>query len=395
MGAEKVYTLRWGIVATGWISSMFVGDLLKDPVARNVKDVKHVVAAVASRSKDKAGLFVKEQWEKAGLKTGQDEVKLYGDYHELYADPEIDAVYIGTPHSNHYQDVFAALSAGKNVLCEKSLTVNGKQAQALADLAREKGCFFMEAVWTRFQPLSYKVQEVIKSGVIGEVRAVQAELSRNLDEATRNPSHRMVNPDLAGGALLDLGPYPWTWLALTLLPGEGALEAPIAPLKVSSSIIKGETGVDYSTVAAIQFPQPDGRIVHGTLTTGLDAQVTHKRCVVVQGTLGYLEIEEPAPRPHTFSYYAWDTPLDYAPRGSHPGPPSKTEKFDFSNLPGGMFGFAWEADEVARCIRDGKKGSDRMPIRETVLMMNTFDEIRRQNDFAYPEAIESLNIKSA
>ncbi|KAK4699161.1 hypothetical protein P7C70_g7104, partial [Phenoliferia sp. Uapishka_3] len=382
-------TLRWGIVATGWISTKFSLDLLVDPLTRDVKDVQHVIAAVASRSTAKAGQFVDDVWKEAGVTKGKEDVKLYGSYDDIYSAPNVDVLYIGTPHSNHYQNVLAALTAGKSVLCEKSLTVNGKQAEALVKLARSKGLFFMEAVWTRFQPVSYKVQEVLRSGVIGEVRSVQAELSVNLDAATRNPSHRMVNPTLAGGALLDLGPYPWTWLALLLLPPSGALQTPIAPLKLSSSILKGPTGVDHSTVAAIQFPQEDGRIVHGTLTTGLEAQTTPSRVVVVQGSKGFLEIQWATYRPESFSYSAWETEAAYGGMESINQAP-KTESFSFGDRPGGIWGFAWEADEVARCIRDGKKESDRMPLRETVLMMQTFDEIRKQGDFVYPEQIESL-----
>lgn len=115
----------------------------------------------------------------------------------------VDCVYVGSPHSHHYAHVHAALSAGKNVLCEKSLTVNASQAAALIQLARDKNLFFMEAVWTRFQPYSYKVQEVIRSGAIGDVVAVQAELCA--DFTSQSDGHRLRNPYLAGGALLDLG----------------------------------------------------------------------------------------------------------------------------------------------------------------------------------------------
>ena len=111
------------------------------------------------------------------------------------------------PHSHHYQQVHAALTAGKNVLCEKSFTANADQAKALVKLAQEKDLFLMEAVWLRFQPFSYKLQEILRSGVIGNIRGVQAELNIDFTEkAKADPKHRLVNPDLAGGSLLDLGP---------------------------------------------------------------------------------------------------------------------------------------------------------------------------------------------
>lgn len=193
-------------------------------------DVKHQVVAVGSRSAESAAKFVDSVWSKAGVTEGKDEVKQYGSYDELFRDSvrpsllplscsrgphadlrllppqDVDCVYVGSPHSHHYAHVHAALSAGKNVLCEKSLTVNAPQAAALIQLARDKNLFFMEAVWTRFQPYSYKLQEVVRSGAIGDVVAVQAELCA--DFTSQSDEHRLRNPYLAGGALLDLGVRP-------------------------------------------------------------------------------------------------------------------------------------------------------------------------------------------
>jgi predicted dehydrogenase len=223
---------------------------------------------------------------------------------------DVDVIYIGTPHSHHYKCAHDALSAGKAVLCEKSLTVNAAQAKALVALARAKNLFFMEAVrihsilrrlvpstddlpqvWLRFQPVSYKVQEILASGVIGQVRSVAADLSIDFQPDTKDASHRMISPALAGGALLDLGPYPWTWLAMLLLPKSSASNSSIpVPPTVGSMTKLVPSGVDASTVAVIQFPQEDGRILHGTLTTALDAQTTPGRAVLVQGSKGFLEV---------------------------------------------------------------------------------------------------------
>ena len=193
-------------------------------------DVKHQVVAVGSRSAESAAKFVDSVWSKAGVTEGKDEVKQYSSYDEFFRDSvrpslsplscsrgphadlrllppqDVDCVYVGSPHSHHYAHVHAALSAGKNVLCEKSLTVNAPQAAALIQLARDKNLFFMEAVWTRFQPYSYKLQEVVRSGAIGDVVAVQAELCA--DFTSQSDEHRLRNPYLAGGALLDLGVRP-------------------------------------------------------------------------------------------------------------------------------------------------------------------------------------------
>ncbi|KAM0746127.1 NAD-binding protein [Meredithblackwellia eburnea MCA 4105] len=386
------FTLKWGIVATGWISQTFVSDILVQPSTRGVNDIKHSVVAVASRSVEKAEQFVDDAWKKAGL-TDKEGVKTYGSYDELYRDQNVDVVYIGSPHSLHFKDVHAALSAGKNVLCEKPCTVNADQIKILVDLARTKKVFFMEAVWTRFQPIASKLREILDSGAIGKVTQVEAQLCRILDAEARNPAHRLVNPTLAGGALLDLGPYPWTWLAMTLLDRTSTpLTTPLPALKISSSLMKGPTGVDHSTAAIIQFPQADGTVVHGTLIAGFEAQTIKKRAIVILGTKGFIEIEDAAYRSSGLTYSAWNSEDEYTFFRGEPSHPVKEERFDYSTFPGDITGYSWEADEVARCIRDKKLESDRMPLRETVLMMEVFDEIRKQNGFEYPAPLESLQL---
>ena len=143
---------------------MFVKDLLTNPATRGVHDVRHEVVAVASStSAQRAADFL------TTVKAPPGNVKTYGSYHELVADPAVDIIYVATPHSHHFQNAMLALEAGKNVLCEKALTVNAAQARKLFDTAKAKNVFFMEAVWTRYFPISIKVRELIKSGVIGTV----------------------------------------------------------------------------------------------------------------------------------------------------------------------------------------------------------------------------------
>lgn len=128
-------------------------------------------------------------------------------------DPNVDIIYIATPHSHHYHNAMLCLEAGKNVLCEKPFTVNAQQAKRLAEKAREKGCFLMEALWTRYFPLSAYVRETITSGRIGSVIRVTTDCSvaTNPETSFKDANHRMVNSSLAGGALLDLGVYSLTW----------------------------------------------------------------------------------------------------------------------------------------------------------------------------------------
>ncbi|KAK4052799.1 hypothetical protein OIV83_002086 [Microbotryomycetes sp. JL201] len=379
---------RWGIIATGMISKSFVGDLLIDPATRDVHRFKHVVQAVASRSKDSAQEFIAQHVtpKQASPPTA------YGSYQELFDDKQIDAVYIGTPHNLHYGNVNAALSSGKHVLVEKPFTVTAQQAQALVDLARSKKLFLMEAVWTRFQPFSYKLQQLIADGEIGKVKSAHAELASNFETTARkNPEHRLVNPDLAGGALLDLGPYPWTQLMLSLFPASEASPEPLALPKITSSMTKTSSGVDATTTAVLEFTnQTDGTALTGTMTASQTYQSAPARVLVVNGTKGYIEVNWPTFRPSSLKVVAWKSQQDYD--SFFKPEPVKTETFDYTKRPGGIFGMAWEADEVAQCVLDGKTESDRMPLRETILMAQVFDEIRRQSQLRYPEHVESLDL---
>ncbi len=150
---------------------MFTKDLLTNPATRDVHDIRHeVVAAASSSAKERAQKFL-------DFVGAPSTAKAYGSYHELVADPDIDIIYVATPHSHHFQNAMLALEAGKNVLCEKALTVTAAQARKLVETARAKGVFFMEAVWTRYFPISIKVRELIASGAIGNVYRAIGELS--------------------------------------------------------------------------------------------------------------------------------------------------------------------------------------------------------------------------
>lgn len=186
-------------------------DLLIDPKTRDVTDIKHVVtAAASSSSKQSAESFVAEcVTPKQGSETP---CTAYGSYEELVKDPNVDIIYIGTPHSHHYQNCMLALTNNKPVLCEKAITVNAGQAKALVEEAGKRKLFFMEAEWTRFFPLSVAIREKIKNGDIGEVLRVSADLSTGEAPEIYEADHRNVNKDLAGGALLDLGVYSLLWL---------------------------------------------------------------------------------------------------------------------------------------------------------------------------------------
>lgn len=371
------YTLKWGIMATGGIATTFVKDLLNDPKTRDVHDVTHeVVAAASSSSKSRAETFFKD----CGVPGSP---KAYGSYAELVADPDVQIIYVATPHSHHFQNAMLALEAGKNVLCEKALTVNASQAKKLVAKAREKNLFFMEAVWTRYFPLSIKIRELITSGEIGTVYRVTADNSFNTNKPDGSlefdDSHRMVNTNLAGGALLDLGIYSLTWLFQTLYHLQEDKEVP----KVVASMNKYRTGADDNTTLVLAFPQHKQM---GIATTGLraasdiDGLGTAGPAMRIQGSEGEIQVAAPAYRPLQYKVI----------RKAQPG---KVEVVDCPipqdkarNWGHGMF---WEADECARCLRDGKLESATLPWQESIVIMEVMEEALKQGGIEYPALITS------
>lgn len=186
------------IRATGGIAKTFAEDLAIDPTSREVHDVVHeITAAASSDSISRAQDFLR-------VIKAPSQAKAYGSYQDLVNDPICDIIYVATPHSLHFQHVMLCLQAGKNVLCEKPLTVNADQAKLLMKTAQNKSLFLMEAMWTRYLPVSLEVEKLVISGKIGKVHRVLADVSfgDNIEEVW-GTQHRMVNMSLAGGALLD------------------------------------------------------------------------------------------------------------------------------------------------------------------------------------------------
>ncbi|KAJ9141925.1 NAD(P)-binding protein [Pleurostoma richardsiae] len=372
------FTLKWGIMATGWIAEMFTKDLLTNPKYRDVHDVRHeVVAAASSSSKARAEEFLAKTVKAPGTP------KAYGTYHELVSDPDVDIIYVATPHSHHFQNAMLALEAGKHVLCEKALTVNAAQAKKLVETAKAKGVFFMEAVWTRYFPISIKVRELVQSGAIGTVYRAVADLSLSSEKPDGSlefaDSHRMINPDLAGGALLDLGIYSLTWLFQTLYHLQPEKEK--EPPKVVAAITKGHTGVDEMTSMILNFPKHKQMGIGLTglhVGTDVDGLNNGGPAIRIQGSKGEIQVVGPAYRPLQYKVIkkdgggkieVVDCPIPYDPE---------------REWGHGMF---WEADECARCIRDGKLESDTLPWSESVVIMEVMEEVLRQGDVTYPELI--------
>ncbi|MDR2177229.1 MAG: Gfo/Idh/MocA family oxidoreductase [Treponema sp.] len=323
-------TINWGIVGTGGISNRFVMGL------RSAKGAR--LYAAASRNRERAETFAAEY--------GFD--KAYGDYREMLEDTSVDVVYIGVPHVAHKEIALAAFRAKKAVLCEKPVSLNAAELSEMIALARAGKVFFMEAMWTRFVPPLVKIREWLNSGIIGEVRIVQANFCFS---APFNPQGRVYNIELGGGALLDAGVYPVS-LASFVFGGK-------KPEAVTSMMYRGETGVDEEVSALLSYGGPKMACLSAAIST---AGVNDGW---IYGTRGQIHLPD-----FVFSHSA-DLQL-YGRYKYHYEP-------DFLSN-----GYNYEAEEVMNCLRAGKLESETMSLSESLVIMETLDQIRAQGGLRYP-----------
>lgn len=321
--------MKLGILGAGHI-----GDLTA-PTLAALPEIE--CAAVASRSLQKAQAFAA----KYGF------AKAYGSYEELLCDPEIELVYVATPHSHHYQHAMQALGHGKPVLCEKAFTLNAAQAKALCTAAAEKGLFLAEAIWTRYMPSRALIDQLLASGVIGTPRLLTANLSYVVCG-----KERIQNPALAGGALLDLGVYG---LNFALMHFGDEIE------RVESSVQRTETGVDGAETITLFYK--DGRMA--VLTHSI--YVRSDRKGIISGDEGYLVVEN-INNPQSVSVFDTQDRLIE----THPVPPQ-------------ISGYEYEFQEAARCIRQGRTESESMPLAESVRLMELMDRLRGQWGVVFPQ----------
>lgn len=320
--------IRWGIAGPGRIARKFATDM------KAVSEVR--VVSVASRSAERGQAFADE--------VGAERV--YDSYQGLAADPEIDAVYVATPHSHHPEPVLACLTAGKAVLCEKPLAATAAAATAMVDRARTRGVFLMEAMWTRFLPVMATVRGWIDGGRIGSVRIIEADFGFR---SGWNPESRLLDPALAGGALLDVGIYVLAfarWVAA--MPAE----------ETRALGHLGETGVDEQTAIVQRFP---GGVL-ANLCCAVRTGTRHLACI--HGTDGRIEI------PHF-----WQADQATLVVG---------EARETVSLPLEAGGFEYEIREVGRCLRAGSIESPGMPLAESLELARTMDRVREQLGLRYP-----------
>ncbi|KAG1781045.1 hypothetical protein EV702DRAFT_1077323 [Suillus placidus] len=365
--AKPMFVLRWGIISTGRIANCFVIDLLVDPETRDVTDVAHKVTAVGSRSIQSAKNFIDEYAE------GDKSIKAYGSYAGVFADPNVDAVYIGTPHTLHYENALDAIKAKKHVLCEKPVTSNAAELRSLLAAAKEHGVFFMEALWTRFQPLALEVKEISESGVLGAPLALQADLSADCQLHKLPKTHRILDPTLGGGALLDLGPYPLIWAILALY--EHPANRGAAPSNVSGAMLKTPlTGVDRNTSFTVTFAEKE-LAAQAILSCNLNV-TSYQPGVIIRYEKGTITIAAPIYCPKSFTVqYLEDSKVTK----------EETRRFEYVGN-----GWHFQADEVARCVRDGESESSLWGHDKSLVEMDIFDEVRRQGNYKLPPGVEKV-----
>ncbi|WEG09984.1 Gfo/Idh/MocA family oxidoreductase [Microbacterium horticulturae] len=320
--------LRWGILATGGIAHAFTSDL---------RTAGLDVRAVGSRRPEAAAAFAAEF----------DIPHAHGSYEELAADPDVDIVYVATPHPMHAEDALLCLAAGKHVLVEKSFTVNAREAREVRDAAAAAGLLAMEAMWTRYLPHMRRIREIIAAGTLGQVRSLVADHTQKLPT---DPTHRLNDLALGGGALLDLGIYPvsFTWDVL----GE--------PETVTARATLAETGAD--TEVATIFTHAGGAVS----TTFSSSRTAGPNTAHVLGTDARIDIDRVWYSPTTFRVTAPDGSVIEEYRSEVEGR-----------------GMQYQALEAEKIVAAGRRDSDILPIDESVAIMATLDEVRRQIGVAY------------
>lgn len=321
--------VRWGIMGLGNISQAFAKGLRAVPDAQLV--------ACGSRTAEKAAAFA-DQWKVP---------RRHSSYEALAADPGVDAIYIATPHFMHYVNSRLCLEHGKAVLCEKPFMVNAKQAAEVIALARRENRLIMEAMWTRFLPHMVQAHEMIAAGVIGEARMLQADFGFRCDW---DPKSRLLNPELAGGGLLDVGVY--TVSLAHMLFG--------VPIDIKGVAHIGATGVDEQAGIVLGFAS--GRIA--VLSCGVRTGTPQE--AIIMGTEGRIRIHASwwCPSKFTLSIKGKEDQLIAPPVAGN--------------------GYNYEAIEFNRCLKMGLRESPVAPLDDSLAVLKTLDALRSQWGLKYP-----------
>ncbi|KAL6073319.1 Oxidoreductase [Balamuthia mandrillaris] len=339
--------IKWGIIGAGKIAADFVAAM------RLVKD--SAVIAVGSRTQAVADAFGQQH----GIS------KCYGSYEELAADEEVDVVYVCTPHSRHFEAAALCIKQGKGVLVEKALTINAQEAEELIGLAKKHNVFLMHAMWTRYFPLVRQVRERVAAGDIGTVKFVHVDFG-----FVHRQQERLVQPELAGGTLLDIGVY---CIAFASMVFGGVMPTEI---KAVGNLLP--TGVDGLVGMLLHYPC--GGV--GVLSTSFESVGTNQ--VMITGTKGRVVIDDPFWAPVSGSVHIHNNGKHVEEKLSAELPSSKEledHTWNFRN----SVGLSYEIEEVVSCLKSGKLESQWNKNEETLFLMKIMDEARRQIGVVYPK----------
>ncbi|KAJ4356255.1 uncharacterized protein N0V89_004286 [Didymosphaeria variabile] len=352
MTAKELPSLRWGVIGCGLISTWFVSDLV---LSRSDAAANHTIAAVGSSSLGKGNKFASEN-------CPSQSPAVYDSYAGVYNDPNVDIVYIGTPHPLHHKNVLDAVAAGKHVLCEKPMAMNAQQGQEMAEAAREKGVFLMEAMWTRFFPITKELQRLVhEEKTIGDVAAVWADFGIYMPTKGRNPASRTVSKKLGAGALLDVGIYSLTWASLLLdtVPGT---TPDISANMIFSDHEQPDDRVDEQTAIVLRYPEQRAQAI-------CTASLLYKTSEIfarIQGSKGTISVGGVAASKPGFLVV---TAKDGVER-----------KMEF---PVEGKGFYYEADAVARDLQAGRLENATCPLHTTQNMLSRMDSIMASCGLSY------------
>lgn len=320
--------MKFAILAPGHIAHS---------MAKAVSEIDKIERyAVASRSYERAKEFA-DQW---GFE------KAYGSYEEMAVDPQVELVYVASPHSHHYEHARLCLEHGKHVLVEKAFTVNAAQAEELIRLSEEKGLLLAEAIWTRYMPSRKMIDDLLESGVIGSITSLTANLGYVLPH-----KERMQNPELAGGALLDLGVYP---INFALMSFHGEIE------QVQSTAIMSPKGVDWMNSITLTFSDGKMAVLHSDMLAQTDRQG------VISGDKGYLEVQN-INNCEEIRVYDLNRNMTACYK-----------------VPEQINGYEYEVLSCIKAIKEGKTECEEMPHSETLRVMKLLDKIRGQWGMTFP-----------
>ena len=320
--------INWGIIGPGNIAHKFAHDLLLSKTAR--------LYGVASRSPERAREFARKY--KA--------VKHYDSYAQLAADPDIDVVYIATPHTFHFENTMMCLKEGKAVLCEKPMGVSSKEVKTMIAEAKARNLFLMEAMWTRFIPATEKLLELLENGAIGRVNFIRADFGFR---AGPDRPKRVFDKKLGGGSLLDIGIYP-LYLALLLLG---------MPENVKAMARMTGTGVDSYCAMLLGYPKGEKAILESTI----EAQTPTEAWIY--GENGTIHLHPPFLHSNRISLFTNKKR-------------SKDLKIKYKG-----FGYYHEIEEITHCLRNGKTESEKMPLSVSMDLMTLMDRVKKEIGLEY------------